>query len=115
MVNKIAKTEKIDFSKAKKDDLVLIANKISEKTQQIEALAASELANKLKDIYISKNTQENSNLLTVFLDSINVEIMTSIIKTWSSNNDDMDFYYEWSESVPEVYIFTKVLEIKDEL
>jgi hypothetical protein len=41
--------------------------------------------------------------------------MVSIIKTWKSDPETIDFYFDWSERVPETFLFIKVLEIKDEL
>jgi len=96
-----------------KDDFQKAAKDISDRTQAIEALAATELANKIKDL--SEKDTKWDNILTVFLDSINVEVFVSIIKSWKENKEDKDFYYRWAETVPETYIFTKVLEIKKEV
>ena len=89
------------------------AKKISKKTNQIEALAAQELANKLR--VLSTKDRKWENILTTFLDSINVEVMVSIIKTWKEDEDTTDWYFDWSERVPEVFLFTKVLEIKNDI
>jgi hypothetical protein len=101
------KDEKIDT----KNGIQKAAKKISKRTQQIEALAASELANKIKEL--TKEDKIWNNILSTFLDSINVEIFVSIIKTWKENTEDAEFYYSWAETVPEGFIFTKVLEIKE--
>jgi len=89
------------------------AKKISEKTQKIEALAASELANKIKEL--TKKDEKWYNILTVFLDSINVEVFVSIIKTWKDSSEDSEFYFEWAETVPGNGFFQKVLKIKEDV
>ncbi len=86
------------------------SKKLSTITEDIEALAASELANKLKDL--TEKDEKWNKILTVFLDSINVEIFVSIIKTWKEG-DESEFYLKWAETVPEYYIFQKVLKIKE--
>lgn len=79
-------------------------------TGSIEALAASELANKIKDLITNEKSIWN-HVLTIYLDSLNVEVLTSIIKTWQK--EDSTFYMNWAETVPDLYIFRKVLKIKE--
>jgi hypothetical protein len=102
----IGKYEKtVDGFKAK-------AKEIKSITENIEALAASELANKIKDL--TKKDDKWNDILAIYLDSLNVEVFVSIIKTWKESEEDAEFYYEWAESIPEAYIFTKILRIKEE-
>jgi len=84
------------------------AKKLSKITENIESLAASELANKMKEL--TKEDEIWNHILTIYLDSLNVEVFVSIIKTWKE--DGTEFYYEWSETVPEYYVFQKVIKIK---
>ena len=84
------------------------AKKLSKITENIEALAASELANKMKEL--TKEDEIWNHILTIYLDSLNVEVFVSIIKTWKE--DGTEFYYEWSETVPAYYVFQKVIKIK---
>jgi hypothetical protein len=64
---------------------------------------------------LAEKDQKWEPILTTFLDSINVEVMVSIIKGWKEDPETIDFYLDWSERVPEVFLFTKILEIKNEL
>ena len=117
---KILKDEKFenpeDFEKA--------AEKIKDKVQNMEALSIQELADKIKDKIKNLEGKEDSksdkskkaktmweNILTAFLTAINVEVMVSIIKGWKEG-DDSEFYFTWAETVPNGFIFKRVLEIK---
>jgi len=101
----------IDIKNLKKDQECFEkeAKKVSEITKDIEALAASELANKMKEL-VEEDVIWN-DILTIYLDSLNVEVFTSIVKTWKENSDTESFYLNWSETVPEYYIFRKILKI----
>ena len=91
------------------EDFEREAKKISKTTKGIEALAASELASKIKDL--TKEDDIWNKILAIYLDSINVEVFTSIIKDWKENEGE--FYMNWAETVPDYYIFRKVLKIKE--
>ena len=96
-----------------KEGIQKAAEEISSRTKDLEALSAQELANKLR--VLAEKDQKWEPILTTFLDSINVEVMVSIIKGWKEDPETIDFYLDWSERVPEVFLFTKILEIKNEL
>ena len=85
------------------------AKKISKITENIEALAATELANKMRGLI--KEDDIWNHILTIYLDSLNVEVFTSIIKTWKE--DGTEFYYDWAETVPLYYVFQKIVKIKN--
>jgi len=117
---KIVKPEDIEkaiMKKAGKDlkksekEFTKISESIQSITKNIEALAASELANKMKEL--TKEDEKWYDILTIYLDSLNVEVFVSIIKTWKEG-EDSEFYFKWSETVPNFYIFQKVLRIKED-
>ena len=100
--------EKINLKdEMSQEDLEAEAKKLRETTRDIETLATIELANKIKEK--AKEDKSWYNVLTVYLDSINIEVFTGIAKDWK--NDDSEFYLDWCESVPNYYIFKKTMNI----
>jgi MoxR-like ATPase len=88
------------------------AKKLAKVTKEIEAISATELAEKLKDKV--QNEEWNPGILTAYLDSLNLEIMASILKSWKGNEDTMEFFVSYAETVPNNYIFMKIVsERKD--
>jgi hypothetical protein len=93
------------------EDYKKAAKKVSKDLNKMEALALQELANKIKDL--SEKNEKWMKILTVVLEAINVEIMVSIIKGWKESEEDSEFYFKWAETVPNGFIFVKVLRIKE--
>jgi len=97
------------------EGIIEAAKEISEKTQKLEAISAVELANKMKEK--ARKSKKWNNILTTYLESLNVEICVSIIKTWkegSEDEKDSEFYFDWASTVPNAFLFRKILKVRDE-
>ena len=81
---------------------------LSELTSKIEAISASELAQKMRT-NIEDGTLSH-NVLSVFLGSINVEIGNSIAKAWRMDDDTSEFFFDWAGTVPNKWLFSRVIE-----
>ncbi len=106
-IEKSLKKEKLDTA----ENIQEAAKKISKIVNKMEALAAQELANKIKDL--AQKNKKWFPILTTYLEALNVEVMVSIIKGWKESTDDSEFYFTWAETVPNGFIFVKVLKIKE--
>jgi len=98
----------------KKDGQEKVAKKISKLTKEMEQISASELAQKIKahieldDDSEDKDKRVTYDTLTVYLASLNLEIMNSIYKNWKEDKDAEDFYYDWARSVQDRWVFRLV-------
>ena len=87
-----------------------VAEILKPKTQKLEAVSASQLAEKIRVEVTAKNL--HYDVLTTYLASLNLEIMLGIIKTWKEDLSDKEFYFDWSEEVPDFWLFTSVTSRK---
>jgi len=94
------------------EDFKEVAKSIQEKTQDIEAITAQELAEKLKGLIEETDSSDMEKILTIYLDSLNIEVMVSIIKGWKENKETQSFYMKWSDNVPGLYIFKKIIQTR---
>ena len=95
-----------------------VAKKISKLTREMEQISASELAQKIKaqiEVNLDKDAPKEDkdervsyDVLTVYLASLNMEIMASIYKNWKEDKDTEDFFYEWAKSIQDRWIFRLV-------
>ena len=81
------------------------AKKLGKITKDIEAISANELGEKIKAGI--KKGEVSYDVLSVFLESLNLEIMTTMIKAWKT--DDEEFYFSYAKQVPDRYIFRKIV------
>ena len=94
------------------ESLQAAAKLLSIKTKELEqTLIASLSQNIIKNIKEKTDDRINYNLLTILLDSVNVEIATSIMLNIKEN--DYDFAIEWSENQPLQYLFLKIVKMKN--
>ena len=89
-----------------KEDHEKVYKKLSKKTQEMEAISADQLAQKIKMEVEAGNI--DYQVLTVFLASLNLEIAASIFKGWKEAPDTEEFYFNWAKSVPGRYLFRLV-------
>lgn len=84
---------------------------ISSKTRDMEALSAIQLANKMKN-HIENDKDFNRDVLTVFLGSLNLEVLAGILKTWKEKPESQGFYYDFAEFVPDRWLFSLITSKK---
>jgi len=68
-----------------------VAKKLSKLTKKIEAISASELAQKLKKL--AEENEIDTEVVVTYLASLNYEVGTNIAKSWKETDEDKDFFF----------------------
>jgi len=67
-----------------------VSKKIAKLTKKLEAIQATELAHKLKDL--AKNGEISSEVVVTYLASLPFEVGTSIAKSWKETDEDREYF-----------------------
>jgi hypothetical protein len=110
MINDIIEKEEIeDISLQEPQEK--ISKKISKKMRAIEPISASEIAQKYR-ARITKG-EELWDYLSIYLGSLNLEVLSSIMKAWKSEEDNSWFFEYLGKKVPKQYLTAKMLKAMD--
>ncbi len=94
---------KLNTAKAQED----AAKKLSKLTSGIEAIAATELANKIKENVEAGKTK--AEILVVYVASLNFEVGASIVKGWANDEKDLEFLVgAFRDAQPNTWFVTKI-------
>ncbi len=78
--------QKINTEKQQK----AVAKKLEKVTKKLEAIQATELGHKLKDL--AKNGEISSEVVVTYLVSLPFEVGTNLAKTWKETDEDRDYF-----------------------